>query len=123
MSRNDPQVLLLQKIAHQLNEKKGKNILAIDVRGHCQITDYFLFLEGNVAKHLDSLARELIAFAKECDDEILHYDGQGSEWQVVDLGGILVHLMSSRVRELYQLEKLWGVGTRVKLDIHNEEAL
>lgn len=111
---------LLDGIAQVIYDKKGSNILALDVRNHSSLTEYFVFAEGNVERHVAALARALT------DDQALklklyHIEGlQNPDWVVVDFGHIIVHLMTQEVRETYNLELIWKVGSIVDLNIKLE---
>ena len=51
---------VLQTVCKKIFDKKGFNILALDVRGVCLITDYFIIAEGNVDRHLQALSGHLV---------------------------------------------------------------
>jgi ribosome-associated protein len=108
----------LDQIAQAIYEKKGKNILAIDVRDISSLTEYFVIAEGNVERHVGSIARtvvdELTAVGLKC------YALEGvrsGDWVVIDFGHIFVHLFHPDMREKYALEHIWKAGEIVDLNI------
>lgn len=108
---------VLNIIAQTVFNKKGFNILALDVRGISTLTDYFLIAEGNVDKHVIALAKEVIQRLKKEGDSPTHVEGldQG-DWIVVDYLEIVIHLFKPGLREKYRLEELWRDGKVVDLD-------
>ena len=50
---------LLNDIAQVIYDKKGSNILALDVRGLSSITDYLLIAEGNIDRHVTAMAKAM----------------------------------------------------------------
>jgi ribosome-associated protein len=99
---------LLNKISQAMFDKKGNNILALDVRPCHLLTDYVIIAEGGVDKHVIAIAD---AVRKTMDDEgwsISFVQGmQTGDWVVLDYGQITIHLFVPSVRERYQLERLW----------------
>jgi ribosome-associated protein len=108
----------LDIIAQLLFDKKGFNILALDVRGISTLTDYFLIVEGNVDKHVIALAKEIIRKLKEEGETPLHVEGldQG-EWVVIDYLEVVIHLFKPGLRDKYRLEELWREGKIVDLHL------
>lgn len=109
---------MLSEIAQVIYDKKGFNILALDVRGISSIADYLLIAEGNVDRHTISIAKTIIETLAERGDRPVHVEGlQTGDWIVLDFSGVIVHLFQPGLREKYSLEKLWNEGEIVDLSI------
>jgi ribosome-associated protein len=108
----------LNAIAQAIFDKKGFNILAIDVRGLSSITDFLLIAEGNVDRHVSSIARAVIDEMAERGEEPVHTEGvRTGDWAVLDFGEITVHIFSPNLRERYSLERLWSESKIIDLNI------
>lgn len=108
----------LNRLAQIVYDKKGFNILAIDVRGFSSITDFLLIAEGNIDRHVSSIARAIIEELGKGGERPLHVEGvQSGDWAVLDYGEVMVHLFSPNLRERYSLERLWSDSKIVDLDI------
>ena len=104
---------LSQLAVHALEEMKGQDIVCLNVQELTQITDYMVIVTGTSTTHLRSLAEELTRQVKEAGQAILGDEGRDSaEWILVDLGGVVVHIMLARTRALYSLEDLWNFGSK-----------
>lgn len=116
MSR--PPLETLNAIAQVIYDKKGFNILALDVQGLSSITDFLLIAEGNVDRHVTSIARAVVDELHEKGEKPVHVEGlQTGDWAVLDFGEIVVHIFSPGLRERYSLERLWSESKIVDLDI------
>jgi ribosome-associated protein len=110
--------VLRQHVIDALDELKAKDIREIDVRGKTSIADLLVIASGTSARHVKSIADEVVKFAKKAGVMPLGVEGeQEAEWVLVDLGDVIVHVMLPRIREFYGLERLWTVGDR---DTHLE---
>jgi len=104
-----------------LEDLKAKDIREIDVRGKTSIADLLVIASGTSARHVKSIADEVVRFAKQAGVMPLGVEGEReAEWVLVDLGDVIVHVMLPRIREFYGLERLWTVGDR---DAGGEAAL
>lgn len=104
---------LSELAVHALEEMKGQDIVCLNVHKLTQITDYMVIVTGTSTTHLRSLADELHRQVKAAGQPILGDEGrEQAEWILVDLGGVVVHLLLARTRALYSLEDLWNFGTR-----------
>ncbi|BBD80638.1 ribosome silencing factor [Aerosticca soli] len=104
---------LRQSVLDALETLKAKDIREIDVRGKTAITDLLVIASGTSARHVKSIADEVVKFAKRAGMVPLGVEGeQEAEWVLVDLGDVVVHVMLPRIREFYGLERLWTVGDR-----------
>lgn len=115
MSRDSLELL---RIASQvLFEKKGSNILALDVRGLSTLTDFFLIAEGGVERHVMALGHEVMRVMKEEGASLMQAEGMSEgDWVVLDYGDIVVHLFTPKMRDKYRLEEFWREGELIPLD-------
>lgn len=108
----------LNTIAQVIYDKKGFNILALDVRGLSSITDFLLIAEGNVDRHVSSIGRAVVDTLDEKGEDPVHVEGlKTGDWAVLDFGNITVHIFSPGLRERYSLERLWNESKIVDLEI------
>ena len=102
-------------IAQFLEENRALDLSIIDVSETAGWTDCFVIATVTSLAHLKALARQLWSFLAEKDVEVFnrHKDVSKEGWQLIDCGSIIIHLMSSELREFYNLEKLWHEGKRL----------
>jgi ribosome-associated protein len=109
---------ILNLIAQAIYDKKGQNILALDVRGISTITQYVLIAEGLVERHVIALGQWVAQTLKEKGEAPYHVEGmQVGDWVVVDCVDLMVHIFLPQVREKYRLEELWREGEIVDLGL------
>lgn len=109
---------LLNAIAQVIYDKRGHNILALDVRGLSSITDYLIIAEGNVDRHVTAMAHGIQEKLKEMGLSPLHEEGiRTGDWAVLDYGEVMVHLFKPGFREKYSLERLWEESRLIDLSI------
>lgn len=102
---------LLKIIQDVLDERKGLNIVTLDVIKKSSFTDYMVVVTGTSDRHLHALCDYVSEKSKENGIKPLGMEGGlGSGWVLLDLGDIIVHAMTAQARDFYQLEKLWSVG-------------
>lgn len=102
---------LLEIARESLDDLKAKDICVLDVQSLTTVTDYLIIASGTSSRHVNSIANNVIATAKEAGQRPLGTEGQDAgEWVLIDLQDVIVHVMQPRVREFYKLEDLWTVG-------------
>lgn len=100
--------ILLNKISQTIYDKKGSNILALDVTPCCIMADYVIIAEGSVDKHVIAIAHAIEEAMEEEGHTLSFTQGlRSGDWVVLDYMNIAVHLFIPDVRDRYQLEKLW----------------
>ena len=101
---------LLAIVTQELDERKAENITTIDVIGKTSFTDYMVIATGTSDRHIKALCNYVSLALKEKGVVPRGIEGaQGSEWVLMDLDDVILHVMTAQTREFYQLEKLWSV--------------
>ena len=110
---------MLHSICQKIYDKKGFNILTLDVRGVSNITDYFIVAEGNVEKHVQALSSAIIdELQSQLKLKPFRTEGERvGDWIVLDYGEVMVHLFISDLREKYALEQVWKEGKIVDVPV------
>lgn len=91
-----------------LDELKASDIKVLDVTGLTSVTDAMIIASGRSNRHVKSLSEKVIEQAKKAGLQPIGVEGQSDgEWVLVDLNDIVCHIMLPRVRDFYNLEKLW----------------
>jgi len=91
-----------------IDELKGRDVRFLDVRSLTPLTDYMLIVTGTSNRHVKSIADSVVMSAKQAGHQPSGVEGlDEAEWVLVDLGGVVVHIMQAQTRAFYQLEKLW----------------
>lgn len=94
-----------------LEDKKGENIVLMDVHELSSFTDYFVLASGTSDRMLDALAKAVSESIDEQFDINSKVEGSSQAgWIVVDLGDTVVHLFTPQQRDYYRLEELWSKG-------------
>ncbi|MEG3753327.1 ribosome silencing factor [Psychromonas arctica] len=95
-------------IINQLEDMKAKEIVTIDVADISDVTDTLIICTGTSKRHVRSIAEQTALAAKNAGEVPLGVEGlEGSEWVLIDLSNVVVHVMQDETRQFYQLEKLW----------------
>lgn len=97
-----------------LTDMKARDITVMDVRGKTAITDYMIVASGTSDRHVKAIAETVAYRAKEAGEAPLGTEGVAAgEWALVDLNGVVVHVMLPKVRDFYSLERLWSAPALV----------
>ena len=101
---------LCELVIEALEVVKAKDIVKLDVRELTTVTDYMIVASGTSNRHVRALADAVAEKSREAGHRPAGIEGEdGSEWVLLDLHDALVHVMLPRVREFYNLEKLWSL--------------
>ncbi len=96
-------------VIDKIDDLKGQDIIAIDVKGKSSITDCMIICTGTSTRHVVSIADHVVQESRAAGLLPLGVEGEATaDWVVVDLGDVIVHVMQDESRRLYELEKLWG---------------
>jgi ribosome silencing factor RsfS/YbeB/iojap len=93
-----------------LGDMKALQIKVLDVRGLTDVADTMVIASGTSDRHVRSVAQNVVEKAKAAGFRPHGVEGQqDSDWVLIDLNEMIVHVMLPRVREFYGLEKLWDM--------------
>lgn len=105
-----------------LDDMKAKDVVELDVRGKTSITDIMIIASGTSDRHVKAIAQSVAFKAKQAGEPPLGMEGiDDGEWALVDLNGVVVHVMQPKVRDFYHLERLWtmdGPAAKPKVESH-----
>jgi ribosome-associated protein len=105
---------LAKAISGILDDKKGENIVILDVSNRSGIADYLVLVTGNSAPHVKALQAGVVEELKHAGVQPFRRTGvpEGG-WMVVDYIDVVVHVFARPAREYYALETLWESAPRV----------
>lgn len=103
---------LAHTIVDTLDEKKGTDILLLDLIGVCSFADYFVICTAGSERTLKALAEEVhVRVKKNHSQNAFSLEGDASSgWILIDYGEVILHLFSADLRNYYKLEELWQEG-------------
>ena len=97
-------------VVDALADMKALEVKVLDVRGLTDIADWMVIASGTSDRHVRSVAQRVVERTKEAGFRPHGVEGQqDSDWVLIDLNEMIVHVMLPRVREFYGLEKLWDM--------------
>lgn len=98
-------------IINALEEKKGEDILLLDIQGLATFADYFVICSGTSERMLQALAEAAVEQVRNRHHLRARVEGEARDgWVLVDFGDIILHLFSPDRRNYYRLEELWSAG-------------
>ena len=98
-------------VIEALDDIKARDIVKLDVRDMTTVTDYMIVASGTSNRHVKALVDNVTEKAREAGHRPIGVEGEdGGEWVLLDLQDTLVHVMLPKVREFYNLEKLWSIA-------------
>ncbi len=102
-----------QIVAGALDDLKAVDVQTLDVRHLTTVTDTMVVASGRSDRHVRAIAGAVVEQCKKAGFRPIGVEGERSgEWVLVDLAYLVVHVMLPRVREFYNLEKLWNMPAR-----------
>lgn len=102
---------IIKAIIHAIQEKKGENIVSLDLRKIPEaVTDFFIICEANNNTQLKAIADFIEEDVKlKCGEAPYKHEGrQAQQWILIDYVNVVVHVMLPEPRKFYQLEEMWS---------------
>ncbi|MSR22611.1 MAG: ribosome silencing factor [Gemmatimonadetes bacterium] len=106
-------VSLLDRAVQLALDRKGRDVLWLDLRGISSATDFFVIATGTSDVQVRSIAEHMIRELRTEGMPPSHVEGlEGGRWVLVDYIDVIVHVFHPEARAFYQLEALWGDAPR-----------
>lgn len=106
--------------AEILNKKKAQDIVCIQIGEKSSFADYFVLASGNSERQIKALSDDIDdGFGKE---QIFPKSVEGqpsSGWILMDYGDVIVNVLTTEMRERYNIEKVWGDCEFLELDLED----
>jgi len=97
-------------ISDILEENSGQDILEIDISDKSSVADFMIVASGRSNRHVGALADYVVRGLKEQGHKSLGIEGlEASDWVLIDVGDVLLHIFRPEVRAFYNLEKIWSL--------------
>lgn len=105
-----------RRIAGLLQDKKGIDVVLLDLRAVTDTADFFVLCSGTSDLHIKALAEEVCDKLGAQGQGPWHVEGfESRRWVLLDFVDIVVHIFRHEVRAFYALERLWGDAVRTEL--------
>ncbi len=107
---------LAKAAAEAADDKKGEDVLILDIRKESDITDYVVIVGASSSAQMGALEKSIEESLHDRGSRVLHREGRprGRRWIALDFGGLVVHIFLTEAREFYRLESLWEKAKPVK---------
>lgn len=100
---------LALKTANLILQKKGLNILVMDLRELTTVTDFFVIASASSDTQVKAIADFVKEETKKIDERPWHNEGYSNlSWVLLDFVNVVVHIFLDDTRKFYNLEGLWA---------------
>jgi ribosome-associated protein len=115
VSNNDDSYDLARAIANAADDRKGVDIVLLDVGEVSYLADYFVIATGFSSVQVRAIARSIQDAVEEDLHRLpIHVEGHGDgSWILLDYGNVIAHVFLPQEREFYNLEAFWGHAKRI----------
>lgn len=90
-----------------LEEKKADSVKSMKLTDAIPLCDYMVFASGRSSKNVTSIAESLAYELKHKAERKFSLEGKGSEWVLLDIGDVIVHILHPATREYYKIDEHW----------------
>ncbi|XP_013387653.1 uncharacterized protein LOC106156776 [Lingula anatina] len=115
LKRGETGVYDIEDLVVVLRSENAHDICVIKVPAECHYVDYMVIVSGSSARHIRAMAEWVIWVYKRKrspkDQHVMMAGKNSKSWVALDMGNIVLHIMSDEAREYYDLETLWTVGS------------
>ena len=102
-------VLAARTAATAIDEKKGEDVVLLDLSGLLVVTDVFLIASGTSNRHVKTLVDDAEEALRGIGRKPIRREGtDAGQWVLLDYGDVVLHVFDRETREYYDLERLWA---------------
>lgn len=110
---------LVKTIINAIQEKKGENIISLDLRKVNEaVADFFIICEASNQPQVRAIAEFVEHEMKtKCDEYPYRHEGlKNLQWVLIDYVNVVVHVMLPETRKFYKLEEMWSDAVAAEHD-------
>lgn len=97
-------------------DKKGSNVVVLDLRKSSAFTDYFVLCTGQNVRQVTAIADAVQEALRALKLRPTHVEGYDrAEWVLMDYFDFIIHVFTPSTREFYSLDRLWGQAERIEV--------
>jgi len=105
---------LAERVCWHIMEKKGEDVVVLDLRGRSDVCDFFVVASGKTTTQVQAIARHVNRQLTGIGQKPKGIEGQDQgRWSLLDYFDVVVHIFLEETREYFQLERLWADGMRL----------
>ncbi len=105
---------LAERVCWHIMEKKGEDVLVLDLRGRSDVCDFFVVASGKTNTQVQAIARHVNTMLAGIGQKPKGIEGQDQgRWSLLDYFDVVVHVFVEEAREYFQIERLWADSMRV----------
>lgn len=106
-----------------VEDRKGVDVVVLDVAAVTDVTDHMIIVGGTSNRHVKSIVDHVLETAKSHGVLVLGTEGrEQSDWVLLDMADVVVHVMRADARAFYDLERLWEGTTDSNIELAAESA-
>jgi len=110
----DEAIAAARAAARAISDKKGEDVVLLDLSSLLVVTDVFLIASGTSTRHVKTLVEDAEAALRELGRNPIRREGlEYGEWVLLDYGDVVLHVFNRETREYYDLERLWSDAPRI----------
>ena len=108
---------ILKTCLNGVLEKKGKDVVILDLTKFQTFTDFFLIASGTSNKHVQAIADSVKEECKKGKIPLFSDEGyKEAKWVLLDFGDVIVHIFDGEIRDFYDIEGLWFEAEKVDIE-------
>lgn len=107
----------VQLIARLAADKKGQDIVLMDMQGLSTVCDWFVLVSAASVRRIKAISKAIEKGLSEKKIPPLHVEGRNNpNWVLLDYNDVVAHIFYKDIREFYGLERLWSDAPREYFD-------